>query len=74
VSGNGQVARPEGDRHAEGYAPACTARPPLELPQQVSIALAELAGAARKGLLAWAVGTGLQVMHLLMDECPVSRI
>jgi putative transposase len=42
--------------------------PPLELPEQVSIALAELAGAAREGLLALAVGTGLQVVHLLMDE------
>jgi putative transposase len=49
------------------HQPAPTA-PPLELPQQVSIALAELAGAAREGLLALAVGTGLQVMHLLMDE------
>ena len=37
--------------------------PPLELPEQVSVALAGLAGTAREGLLALAVGTGLQVMH-----------
>jgi len=42
--------------------------PSLELPEQVSVALTELAGAAREGLLALAVGTGLQVLHLLMDE------
>jgi hypothetical protein len=49
------------------HQPAPTA-PLLELPEQVSLALAELAGAAREGLLALAVGTGLQVLHLLMDE------
>jgi putative transposase len=49
------------------HQPAPTA-PPLDLPEQVSVALAELAGAARDGLLALAVGTGLQVMHLLMEE------
>jgi putative transposase len=42
--------------------------PPLSLPEQVSVALAELAGAAREGLLALAVGTGLQVLQLLMEE------
>jgi hypothetical protein len=31
--------------------------PPLSLPEQVSVVLAELAGAAREGLLALAVGT-----------------
>jgi putative transposase len=49
------------------HQPAPTA-PLLELPERVSLALAELAGAAREGLLALAVGTGLQVLHLLMDE------
>jgi hypothetical protein len=39
------------------HQPAPTA-PPLELPKQVSVALAELAGTAREGLLALAVGRG----------------
>ena len=39
---------------------------PLVLPEQVTIALAELAGAARDGLLALAVGTGIQVLHTLL--------
>jgi hypothetical protein len=32
----------------------------LQLPERVTVAVAELAGAAREGLLALAVGTGLQ--------------
>jgi putative transposase len=32
------------------------------VPEQVSVALAELAGQVQEGLLALAVGTGLQVM------------
>jgi len=32
---------------------------PLELPEAVTVAVAELVGAARQGLLALAVGTGL---------------
>ena len=39
----------------------------LVLPEQVTIALTELAGAAREGLLALAVGTGLGVLHSLLD-------
>ncbi len=35
---------------------------------QVSVALAELAGEMREGLLALAVGTGLQVMAAIMEE------
>jgi hypothetical protein len=38
----------------------------LVLPEQVTIALAELAGAAREGLLALAVGTGLGVLGELL--------
>jgi transposase-like protein len=38
------------------------------VPEQVSVALAELAGEMREGLLALAVGTGLQVMVALMEE------
>jgi putative transposase len=40
----------------------------LELPEQVTVAVAELAGAAREGLLALAVGTGLQVLQALLAE------
>jgi transposase-like protein len=39
----------------------------LALPEQVTVALAELAGAAREGLLALAVGTGLGVLGSLLD-------
>src|SRR4051812_39178537 len=37
------------------------------VPEQVSVALAELAGEMREGLLALAVGAGLQVMAALME-------
>ena len=37
------------------------------VPEQVSVALAELAGEMREGLLALAVGTGLQVMAAIME-------
>jgi hypothetical protein len=39
----------------------------LVLPEPVTLALAELAGAAREGLLALAVGTGLGVLGSLLD-------
>jgi hypothetical protein len=39
----------------------------LVLPERVTVALAELAGAAREGLLALAVGTGLGVLGSLLD-------
>ena len=39
----------------------------LVLPEQVTVALVELAGAAREGLLALAVGTGLGVLASLLD-------
>ncbi len=37
------------------------------MPEQVSIALGEIAGDVREGLLALAVGAGLQVMTAMMD-------
>jgi hypothetical protein len=37
------------------------------VPEQVSVALGELAGELREGLLALAVGTGLQVMAALTE-------
>jgi putative transposase len=43
-------------------------RAQLQLPEQVTVAVAELAGAAREGLLALAVGTGLQVLEALLAE------
>jgi putative transposase len=47
---------------------ATTDHAQLELPEQVTVAVAELAGAAREGLLALAVGTGLQVLQIMFDE------
>ena len=41
---------------------------PLALPESVQVAMADLAGAVREGLLAFAVGTGMQVLQTLMDE------
>ena len=38
------------------------------MPERVSVALNELAGAVQEGLLALAVGAGLQVMQAMMDE------
>jgi len=38
-----------------------------ELPQAVSVVLAEVAGDVQEGLLAMAVGTGLQVMAAMMN-------
>ena len=43
-----------------------TSRPAV--PEAVSVALGELAGELREGLLALAVGTGLQVVAALMEE------
>jgi putative transposase len=37
------------------------------VPERVSVAMAEIAGSMREGLLALAVGTGLQVMQVLME-------
>jgi putative transposase len=42
--------------------------PTLDLPESVQVAMADLASAVREGLLAFAVGTGLQVLQTLMDE------
>jgi putative transposase len=47
---------------------ATTDHAQLELPEQVTVAVASLAGAAREGLLALAVGTGLQVLQALLTE------
>ena len=49
------------------------AGPELVLPERVTVALAEFAGAAREGLLALAVGTGLGVLGSLL-EADVDRL
>lgn len=46
-------------------APAVTA---AEVPERVTIAMTELAGAVEEGLLALAVATGMQVLHTIMDD------
>ena len=45
---------------------ATTDRAQLVLPEQVTVAVAELAQAAHDGLLALAVGTGLQVLAAML--------
>ena len=40
----------------------------LTIPEEVSVALAEIAESAKEGLLALAVGAGLQVLGTLMEE------
>ena len=47
---------------------ASAAMTELGMPTTVSIAMNELAGAVREGLLALAVGAGLQVMQVMMEE------
>jgi putative transposase len=47
--------------------PTVPADAELVLPEQVTVALADLASAAREGLLALAVGTGLGVLGSLLD-------
>lgn len=47
----------------------------MAVPEQVAVAMDEIAGDMQEGLLALAVGAGLQVMSLLMDAdvCAVAR-
>ncbi len=40
----------------------------IAVPAAVTVAMAELTGALKEGLLALAVGAGLQVMHAVMEE------
>ncbi len=40
----------------------------IELPEQVQVSLADLAGRAKQGLLAFAVGVGLEVFRTLLEE------
>jgi putative transposase len=47
---------------------ATASTPELTIPDEVSVALAEIAESAKEGLLALAVGAGLQVLQTLMEE------
>jgi hypothetical protein len=40
----------------------------VAVPEQVAVSMTEIAGAAKEGLLALAVGTGLQVMAAAFEE------
>jgi hypothetical protein len=40
----------------------------IELPEQVQVSLSELAERTKQGLLAFAVGVGMEVFHTLLDE------
>src|SRR5207244_179426 len=40
----------------------------IELPDRVSVELASLAGTVREGLLAFAVGVGMQVFRTMLEE------
>ena len=40
----------------------------ITVPEQVIVSMAEIAGAAKEGLLALAVGTGMQVMAAMFEE------
>jgi putative transposase len=51
---------------------ATASRPELTIPEQVSVALGEIAHSAREGLLALSVGAGLQVMGTLLEESVVA--
>jgi putative transposase len=51
---------------------ATASTPELSIPAEVSVALAEIAESAKEGLLALAVGAGLQVMGTLMEESVVA--
>jgi transposase-like protein len=42
------------------------------MPEHVTVAMDDLAGACREGLLALAVGAGLQVMHTLIEESVIA--
>ena len=47
---------------------AVTSAAGAAVPDEVTVALTEIVRSAREGLLAFAVGTGLQVMQQIMDE------
>ena len=56
-----------GDRRAKNYQTTTIDTNSPAVPEQVSVAMAEIAADMQEGLLALAVGTGLQVMAALME-------
>jgi transposase-like protein len=70
VSGNRQVAptTKKGTAVSNIYqSKTVGASPTPAMPDEVLVSLGEIAGSASEGLLALAVGTGLQVMYAMMD-------
>jgi putative transposase len=70
VSGNRQVASTtkKGTAVSNTYqSNACGASPAPAVPEQVLVSLGEIAESVKEGLLALAVGAGLQVMYAMMD-------
>jgi len=66
VLGDLQVDPRQGTAAKKNYKNTTSAMTPM-LPEAVSVAMAELAGDVQEGLLAMAVGTGLQVMAGMMN-------
>ena len=71
---NRQEHHEEGDRRAQDLPEPGDRHEPARRARQVSVALAELAGEVREGLLALAVGTGLQVMAAIMEADVTARV
>jgi putative transposase len=69
-AGTGRVTpkKPAEKKVASAVVAEDVALPGWALPESVTIALADLAGTVEEGLLALAVGTGLQVMQVLMED------
>ncbi len=69
-AGSGRVTpkKPAEKKAATGAVHEDLGLPVWALPESVTIALADLAETAQEGLLALAVGTGLQVMQVLMED------
>jgi hypothetical protein len=65
-----QEHRKEGTAMGKQYqtSAAEASTPGLTIPDEVSVALAEIAESAKEGLLALAVGAGLQVLGTMMEE------
>jgi hypothetical protein len=69
VSGNRQEPDQKGTAvPKDTHRTATTDRAQPQLPERVTVAIAELANAAREGLLALAVGTGVQVLQAMLAE------
>ena len=81
MSGNGQVIRRrKGTAVSNTYQKTSRRAQPdhrqgeLAVPEQVIVSMAEIAESAKEGLLALAVGTGLQVMAAMFGEEDAERL